>query len=226
MNESQFLFDSINMLFAKDLFVVFYYYRKGDVMQKDKWWLPFLAVGVIIGLAVGLLYYTRPTKDGVIGSSSVSQSTSSDKNNTALSLKGQQLPEFKMTSQDGKLIAISELYDKPILVVEWASWCPHCQKQLPIVQQMYEKYGDQIHFVLLNMNEPGKETKETADQYIKEKGYTFPYYYDEDQSAADLLQVQTIPSMYLVTKQQQVKNVLVNHTTAENFSTELQELLN
>ncbi len=40
------------------------------------------------------------------------------------------------------------------------------------------------------MNEPGKETKETADQYIKEKGYTFPYYYDEDQSAADLLQVQ------------------------------------
>ena len=226
MNDSQFLFDSINMLFAKDLFVVFYYYRKGDVMQKDKWWLPFLAVGVIIGLAVGLLYYTRPTKDGDIGSSSVSQSTSSDKNNTALSLKGQQLPEFKMTSQDGKLIAISELYDKPMLVVEWASWCPHCQKQLPIVQQMYEKYGDQIHFVLLNMNEPGKETKETADQYIKEKGYTFPYYYDEDQSAADLLQVQTIPSMYLVTKQQQVKNVLVNHTTAENFSTELQELLN
>ena len=226
MNESQFLFDCINMLFAKDLFVVFYYYRKGDVMQKDKWWLPFLAVGVIIGLAVGLLYYTRPTKDGDIGSSSVSQSTSSDKNNTALSLKGQQLPEFKMTSQDGKLIAISELYDKPILVVEWASWCPHCQKQLPIVQQMYEKYGDQIHFVLLNMNEPGKETKETADQYIKEKGYTFPYYYDEDQSAADLLQVQTIPSMYLVTKQQQVKNVLVNHTTAEIFSKELQELLN
>lgn len=195
-------------------------------MQKDKWWLPFLAVGVIIGLTVGFLYYTRPTKDGDIGASSVSQSTSSDENNTALSLKGQQLPEFKMTTRDGKLVASSELYDKPMLVFEWASWCPHCQKQLPIVQQMYEKYGDQIHFVLLNMSDPNRETKEKADQYIKEKGYTFPYYYDEDQGAADLLQVQTIPSMYLVTKQQQVKNVLVNHTTVENFSKELQELLN
>ena len=81
---------------------------------------------VIIALAVGLIYFTRPTKDGDIGTSSVSQSTSSDENNSALSLKGQQLPEFKMTSQDGKLIAISELYDKPILVVEWASWCPRC----------------------------------------------------------------------------------------------------
>jgi len=95
-------------------------------MKKDKWWLPFLAVGVIIALAVGLIYFTRPTKDGDIGASSILQSTSSDENNSTLSLKGQQLPEFKMTSQDGKLIAISELYDKPILVVEWASWCPRC----------------------------------------------------------------------------------------------------
>ena len=195
-------------------------------MQKDKWWLPFLTVGVIISLTAGLIYYTRPVKDGDVGESSVQQSTSSDENNTALSLRGQQLPEFKMTSQDGKLVASSELYDKPMLIVEWASWCPHCQKQLPIVQQMYEKYGEQINFVLLNMNEPGKETKESADRYIKEKGYTFPYYYDEDQSAADLLQVQTIPSMYFVTKKQEVKNVLVNHSDAESFSKELQTLLN
>ena len=76
------------------------------------------------------------------------------------------------------------------------------------------------------MNEPGKETKESAVRYIKEKGYTFPYYYDEDQSAADLLQVQTIPSMYFVTKKQEVKNVLVNHSDAESFSKELQTLLN
>ena len=78
-------------------------------MKKDKWWLPFLAVGVIIALAVGLIYFTRPTKDGAIGASSILQSTSSDENNSTLSLKGQQLPEFKTASQDGKLIASSGL---------------------------------------------------------------------------------------------------------------------
>lgn len=78
-------------------------------MKKDKWWLPFLAVGVIIALAVGLIYFTRPTKDGDIGTSSILQSTSSDENNSTLSLKGQQLPEFKTASQDGKLIASSGL---------------------------------------------------------------------------------------------------------------------
>ena len=64
---------------------------------------------VTIGLTVGLIYITRPTKDEDIGASSVLQSTSSDENNSTLSLKGQQLPEFKMTSQDGKLIASSGL---------------------------------------------------------------------------------------------------------------------
>ena len=78
-------------------------------MKKDKWWLPFLTVGVIIALAVGLIYFTRPTKDGDIGASSILQSTSSDENNSTLSLKGQQLPEFKTASQDGKLIASSGL---------------------------------------------------------------------------------------------------------------------
>ena len=65
--------------------------------------------GVIIALAVGLIYFTRSTKDGDIGASSVLQSTSSDENNSTLSLKGQQLPEFKTASQDGKLIASSGL---------------------------------------------------------------------------------------------------------------------
>ena len=194
-------------------------------MQKDKWWLPFLAVGVIIGLSVGLIYYTRPAKDGEVGTSSVSQSTSSAENNTALSLKGQQLPEFKMTSQDGKLVASSELYDKPMLIVEWASWCPNCRNQLPIIQKMYEKYGDQVHFVLINLIEPEKETTETADRYITQGEYTFPYYYDMDQSAADALQVQMIPSMYFVDKQGQIKNVLVKYTPEDTLEKELKELL-
>ena len=194
-------------------------------MKRDRWWLPFLAVGVIVVSGIGLLYYNSPVRNKSSGPLDSARTTASSRENTALELVGQQLPEFKMTDQKDQELKSSNQYEKPMLVVEWASWCPHCQKQLPIVQQMYEKYGEQIHFVLLNMSEPGRETKEKADQYIKSQKYTFPYYYDVGQSAADLLQVKTIPSMYLVTKQQQVKNVLVKHTTADDFARELQALL-
>ena len=43
---------------------------------------------------------------------------------------------------------------------------------------MYEKYGDQVYFVLINLIEPEKEATETADRYITQGEYTLPYYYD------------------------------------------------
>ena len=46
---------------------------------------------VTIGLTVGLIYITRPTKDEDIGASSVLQSTSRDENNSTFILKVQQL---------------------------------------------------------------------------------------------------------------------------------------
>ena len=46
-----------------------------------------------------------------------------------------------------------------------------------------------------------------------------------DRSAVDALQVQTIPSMYFVDKQGQIKKVLVKHTSEDALEKELKELL-
>lgn len=74
-----------------------------------------------------------------------------------------------MVDQAGYQKKSTEFYNKPMLVVEWASWCPDCQKQLPEIQKVYEKYKDKIHFVMLDMLDSKRETKERADQYISEK---------------------------------------------------------
>lgn len=181
-------------------------------MTKDRWWLPFVAVGLIVAAVVGLLMYNKPTAKVTV-------------DNTAMELTNQKLPDFQVTDKDGKIVKSSDFYDKPMFVVEWASWCPFCQRQLPVVQKMYEKYGDKIHFVMLDMIEPGRETKEMADQYVKEKGYTFPYYYDNGQQAADILKVQTIPSMYFVDKDQQVINVIVDVQDEASLEQEMKKLL-
>ncbi|MCO6577627.1 TlpA family protein disulfide reductase, partial [Escherichia coli] len=103
------------------------------------------------------------------GDANQSQASSTSKpENSALELNAQQLPDFKLTSPDGRELSISSFSDKPLLIVEWASWCPDCRNQLPIIQKMYEKYGNQVHFVLINLIEPDKETAETADRYISQ----------------------------------------------------------
>lgn len=194
-------------------------------MKKDKQWLLILVVGSLLLVALGIFYYTNYGKIGQRDANQSQTLSTSNLENRALELNSQQLPDFKITSPDGRELLISSFSGKPLLIVEWASWCPDCRNQLPIIQKMYEKYGDQVHFVLINLIEPEKETTETADRYITQGEYTFPYYYDMDQSAADALQVQTIPSMYFVDKQGQIKNVLVKHTPENTLEKELKELL-
>lgn len=194
-------------------------------MKKDKRWFAVVIVGILVLVGLGIFYYANQGKIGRGVANQSQTSSTSNLENRALELNAQQLPEFKLTSPDGRELSISSFSDKPLLIVEWASWCPDCRNQLPIIQKMYEKYGDQVYFVLINLIEPEKETTETADRYITQGEYTFPYYYDMDQSVADALQVQTIPSMYFVDKQGQIKNVLIKHAPEDALEKELKELL-
>ena len=187
-------------------------------MLKDKWWLPFLTVGVIVAAVFTMLYFSGNKKNN---KASTQTSGSAAVEHV---LTGQQLPEFEMEDQLGALKKSSEFYDKPMLVVEWASWCPDCQKQLPEIQKVYEKYKDKIHFVMLDMLDFHKETKEQADQYVSEKGYTFPYYYDAGEKAADILHVQSIPTIYLVDKNQKVKKVITDFHDEAALEKQLEEI--
>ena len=187
-------------------------------MQKDKWWLPFITVGLIV-LSIGaVVYYNQPRQS----EKSVSSSSSIK---SAMGMIGVDFPNFTVIDQEGMEKKSSEFYDKPMLVIEWASWCPHCHEQLPIVQKLYEKYGDKVHFVMLDLSDDKKEPKEKADSYIKKNGFTFPYYYDKGQIAADALQVESIPSIYIVDKSHKIKNVFVEEQDEKILEKEIEAII-
>jgi len=52
-----------------------------------------------------------------------------------------------LNSFDGKTIKLSDYTDNPTLVVFWASWCPHCVRELPVLDRMYKD----LHSKGLNM---------------------------------------------------------------------------
>ena len=108
-------------------------------MLKEKWWLPFLTVGVILVAIFALFYIAGPNRHNK-GSTQKDGSSAVEHE-----LTGDQLPEFEMVDQAGYQKKSAEFYNKPMLVVEWASWCPDCQKQLPEIQKVYEK----VEFILL-----------------------------------------------------------------------------
>jgi peroxiredoxin len=64
-------------------------------------------------------------------------------------------PEINLKSPDGKLIALSSLKGKVVLLDFWASWCRPCRVENPNVVKLYNKYKDRgftVYSVSLDQN--------------------------------------------------------------------------
>lgn len=108
------------------------------------------------------------------------------------------VPDFTVTDGDGNPVSLSDFIGKPIIVNFWASWCGPCKMEMPDFEKAYSQYGEEIHFVIVNLTDGSRETVETAKRFIEEQGYTFPVYFDTDSSAAIAYGVSSIPASYFI----------------------------
>lgn len=158
-------------------------------------------------------------------SAQTTSDSSIDTSNSALQLLKQPLPDFTVSSQNDETIESTTFHDKPILIMEWASWCIYCQRQMPIVQKVFDKYGDQVNFALINATGFNGETKEAAQDYLDEKGYSMPWYVDPGMATANILRMESAPTIYIVDKNQTVKTVFTSVQTEEAITTALEAVL-
>ncbi len=63
-------------------------------------------------------------------------------------------PDFTMMSLTGEPVTLSDLRGRPVLVNFWASWCPPCVEELPLLDRTAAQATDRVHVVLLNVGEP------------------------------------------------------------------------
>lgn len=102
-------------------------------------------------------------------------------------------PPFTVTDLQGNAVSLSSLQGKPVFINFWATWCPPCVGEMPDIQRMYSQYGEQVHFVIINIDGEPSEVQ----AFMAQNGYTFPAMLDTN-GAAGAYSVQAIPASYLI----------------------------
>lgn len=64
------------------------------------------------------------------------------------------LPAIHLATLDGRTasLSLSQFEGKPVVVNLWATWCPPCQREMPVLEAAQREHPD-VHFVFLNQGE-------------------------------------------------------------------------
>lgn len=113
-------------------------------------------------------------------------------------LTGQTAPDLKLHAPDGTTTTLSSFRGKPVLLDVWATWCPPCIKELPVLSQIAEETKSKG---LVTISVDQDEDAKTAVDFLSRKGYTWQNFHDEDGSVAKALGSSAIPRTMLIDSQ-------------------------
>lgn len=124
-------------------------------------------------------------------------SLSAQNENSDIINKGDQMPDFKLSSTINGEIDSKDLKGKIILINIFATWCPPCQLELAEVKKtLWPKFKDEEKFVMLTV---GREhTDDELVKYNEKKQFEFPLYPDPERAFTSNYAKTTIPRTYLV----------------------------
>ncbi|MFI8687183.1 peroxiredoxin family protein [Rossellomorea sp. NPDC077527] len=104
--------------------------------------------------------------------------------------------DFKLKTLSGEAKTLSELKGKKVIVNFWATWCPPCKEEMPVLQEFYDKYGKDVEILAINID-PQYNVKE----YQASLGLTFPILLDTDDKINNAYDILTVPTTYIINEQ-------------------------
>jgi len=79
--------------------------------------------------------------------------------------------DFTLPLFSGGSLTLSSLRGKPVVINFWASWCPPCREEAPILEEVWRRYRDKgVTFIGVDI----QDAEADARAYIKEFGITYP----------------------------------------------------
>ena len=114
-----------------------------------------------------------------------------------------------------------------VLLSFFATWCKPCMKELPHLENLYQKYKDEkIKFFLIDITEAtrtvkGLEDSPKAGPFLLNKGITMPILYDSRGIAKERYGAKTLPRLYVVDKYRTIQLAKTGFDADEDFEGEL-----
>lgn len=100
------------------------------------------------------------------------------------------LPQFELQDREGKLRSLGEWKGRPVMVNYWATWCPPCVREIPLLSQLRrERTGENLEVVGIAV-----DFREDVLKFADERQLDYPLLIGEEDGLAAVEAVGMTPA--------------------------------
>lgn len=136
----------------------------------------------------------------------------------ATDIRPRPAPDFVLTSFDGQRLQLSDFRGRIVVLNFWATWCPPCRVEAPVLQRAAERLGP-LGVTLLGINV--WDGQEAAIDFLTETGVTYPNAEDATRLIPVEFGVTGLPETFVIDR----RGVLVRRWVGPLTDAQLDDLL-
>ena len=178
--------------------------------------LVIIAVAVPVLAILAILAWASVTSGPARGGLAVND------NIVELDAGGETAPDFSMTLIGDGEISSQELRGSVVMVDFWASWCPPCREEAPVLAQVYAEYHERgVEFVGVNLWDNAGD----AEVFLLDQGHNYPNGVDEGGRIAISYGVRGIPEKFFLDREGRIVRKFSGPMSADRLRLILESML-
>jgi peroxiredoxin len=134
-------------------------------------------------------------------------------------------PDFTLSTFNGEVVNLGDFRGKGVILNFWASWCPPCRDEMPLLTRAFEQYQDQ-GLMILAINATHQDTRDAAAGFISEFRLPFPVLLDEMGHVTDhLYNVFGLPVSVFIDRDGKISRVVTGGLFQDEIDGYIAEIL-
>ncbi len=109
---------------------------------------------------------------------------------------------FTLSDLEGKAHPLGQWQGKVVMLNFWATWCAPCRHEMPGMERLWQRYGDD-GFVVVAVSVDEGMARRVAN-FVEILALTYPILLDPDYAVGDLYQVSGLPYTVLIDREGQL----------------------
>jgi peroxiredoxin len=131
-------------------------------------------------------------------------------------------PDFRLQKLGGAALRLSDLRGQPVVVTFWATWCPPCRSQVADLQEAFERYqAEGLVVVGVDIQEPAG----TVEDFLEERGVTFPIVLDRDMDVMRFYEHSGVPTIWFLDQEGIVRDFNIGRMSDTDLEVKLAKIM-